>query len=252
MSNPNWSRTPKHLLRLECIDFLARDWSAGTFFEAGAGTGDITSRFLDRGLQGICYDLGEESRELLRRTFSDRQLQLKVVDNVDEVAEESCEYLFAFEVLEHIQEDLAALRDWSTKLKPYGKLMISVPAHQRKYGAEDEWVGHVRRYEKIDICRLLESAGFDHVVILNYGFPLGNLSRLASNLLHQKRTSEVISETPEQRSVKSGVHRVSETNKLRFLSNVYLMWPFLLIQRLFYHLDIGDGYVVTARKRPEN
>ena len=158
--------------------------------------------------------------------------------------------LFAFEVLEHIQEDYAALRDWSAKLKPYGKLMISVPAHQRKYSAEDEWVGHVRRYEKNDIRRLLESAGFDHVVILNYGFPLGNLSRLVSNLLHRKRTSEVLYDTPEQRSIKSGTHRVSETNKLRFLSSAFLMWPFLLVQRLFFHLDLGDGYVVTARKRP--
>ena len=34
-----------------------------------------------------------KSRELLRRTFSDRHLQLKVVDNIDEVAEESCETL---------------------------------------------------------------------------------------------------------------------------------------------------------------
>ncbi len=252
MSNPNWSRTPKHVLRLACIDFLAKDWQAGTFFEAGAGTGDITSRFLDFGFQGICYDLGLESRELLRRTFSDRRSQLTVVDSVDAVAEESCEYLFAFEVLEHIQGDLEALRDWSAKLKPYGKLMISVPAHQRKYSAEDEWVGHVRRYEKIEICRLLESAGFDDVVILNYGFPLGNLSRFMSNLLHRNRTTDVLSDTPEQRSIKSGTHRISETNKLRFLSNTFLMWPFLLIQRLFYHFDLGDGYVVTARKRPGN
>ena len=66
----------------------------------------------------------------------------------------------AFEVLEHIEDDTAAVKEWSARLREHGWLMLSVPAYQDRYGAADELVGHFRRYDPEAITGLLAGCGF--------------------------------------------------------------------------------------------
>lgn len=68
-------------------------------------------------------------------------------------------------------------------LKPGGRVLISVPAHARKYGRSDLLVGHVRRYEKSGLLALLTDAGTGDVHIVNYGYLLTELTRRISNRL---------------------------------------------------------------------
>ena len=42
----------------------------------------------------------------------------------------------AFEVLEHIEDDHAAARDWVARLRPGGSLVVSTPAYQHRYGPQ--------------------------------------------------------------------------------------------------------------------
>ena len=55
--------------------------------------------------------------------------------------EDRFDLVCAFEVLEHIEDDQNALIQWTAHLRPGGWLLISVPAHQRRYAAADELVG---------------------------------------------------------------------------------------------------------------
>ena len=132
-----WSRTPKHIMRRSCIEHVIKAWRPSNFIEFGAGTGDITSIFLENGYLGTCYDLGEENREILRDNLSSYGKQLDVVDETESLTEKSYDYLFAFEVLEHINNDAQALTEWTKYLKKGGKVLISVPAHMRKYSKDD-------------------------------------------------------------------------------------------------------------------
>ncbi len=246
-----WSRTPKHILRTECIKSAVATWQAGSFVEFGAGTGDITNYFLESGFHGKCYDLGEENRSILRSNLAHHEGKVEVVDDPALLPNESFDYLFAFEVLEHIVNDRDVLGEWTKKLKKGGGLLISVPAHQRKFSEEDDWVGHVRRYEKNELIDLLGGSGYKEVKILNYGFPLGNITRLVSKVLHRHKKAERSLDTPEERSIKSGVERISEANRFSFIFNSLLIRPFIGIQSLFFDRDWGDGYVVTATKRSD-
>ncbi len=63
-------------------------------------------------------------------------------------------------VLEHIEQDLAALQHLRPALVDQGKLLLLVPAIPALYGSVDEAVGHYRRYTKKTLSRLLEGAGF--------------------------------------------------------------------------------------------
>lgn len=243
------TKQPKLVLRESCIDDLSRDWPPGRFVEMGAGTGAMTKRFLDRGFSGACHDIGEDSRAMMRANLGRYAGRIEVVDDLGALPPRSFDYLFAFEVLEHIERDAEALAQWTGALKTGGRLLVSVPAHSRKYGRSDELVGHVRRYEKRELRSLLESAGFDGIRIVNYGFPVTELTRRFSNfLVRGDRSYDALN--PEQRSVLSAQAKPRAINRwLRIFNAGALIQPFRIVQRWFYGADLGDGYVATATRR---
>jgi SAM-dependent methyltransferase len=242
-------KQPKLVLRERCVADLTRTWSPGRFFEAGAGTGHMSSLFLDRGFTGIAHDLGDTSRALMRDRFREAGERMRVVDGLDEVQDGSIDYLLAFEVLEHIDEDARALSAWAKKLRTGGKVVISVPAHQRKYGASDAMVGHVRRYERAQMTELLEVAGFEDIRIVNYGWPITELTRYVSNRLVSGREDAFGGLSPEQRSIRSAQARPKVIDRVLRVAGGSVFTPFALLQRLFYRADLGDGIVAVAKRR---
>jgi SAM-dependent methyltransferase len=242
------AKQPKLVLREACVHDASRDWAPGAFLEMGAGTGQMTQLFLERGFHGACYDLGADSRRMARDRLAGYGERIAVVDDVAALAPASFDYLFAFEVLEHIEDDAAALAAWSRFVRPGGRALVSVPAHARKYGRSDELVGHVRRYEKRQLRALLEQAGFDDVRIVNYGFPITELTRTVSNrLVKADRSYDNLS--PTERSIRSAQAKPRAVKRVLSLFSGNLVLPFVVVQRWFYGMDLGDGYVATAVRR---
>jgi SAM-dependent methyltransferase len=64
-------------------------------------------------------------------------------------------------VLEHVADDRRALRRLHDVLAPGGRLLLLVPAHRRLHGSIDRAIGHVRRYERVDLEARLREAGFE-------------------------------------------------------------------------------------------
>jgi len=243
-----WSRSPKHILRMHCLLDILKDVNPVNFLEIGAGTGDFTQIFLEKGIFGTCYDLGEENRQILKKNLISYKETVQIVDSLAEIENKKFGSLFAFEVLEHIEDDTEALQLWTNYLSDGGLLLLSVPAHMRKYSDEDKRVGHIRRYEKNSLHNMVSSAGFENIKITNYGYPLGNLTRYISMLFAARDYKNDEALSMQERSIKSGVERVELVNKLSFLFNEVTLAPFLWTQRLFYNLDLGDGYVLSATK----
>ena len=71
---------------------------------------------------------------------------------------ESFDLVCAFEVLEHIENDRAALLTWRNRVREGGWLLLSVPAHQCRFGPHDRLVGHFRRYDREGMNELLTQA----------------------------------------------------------------------------------------------
>lgn len=241
------AKQPKLVLRESCVHDVSKNWVPGKFVEMGAGTGGMTRLFLDRGFFGACHDLGADSREMMRGNLSAYQGNIRVVESLEELEKKAYDYLLAFEVLEHIQDDLNVLTEWAEYVKPGGKLLLSVPAHQKKYGKSDELVGHVRRYEKDQLRSLISSAGFEDICIVNYGYPITELTRRFSNFLvrGEKDYDEL---SAEQRSIRSAQMKPKKINSWLKIFSGQLVTPFCSIQRWFYNVDLGDGYVATAVK----
>ena len=91
----------------------------------------------------------------------------------------------ALDVIEHIPDDKGALEGIARVLKPGGKLVMTVPAHQWMWSAHDVVNHHQRRYSKSGLKRLIEGSPLklDSIGYLNsLLFPVAMAQRLASKI----------------------------------------------------------------------
>ncbi len=63
------------------------------------------------------------------------------------------------DVVEHIEDDVAALQAMRARLAPGGKILITVPAHQWMWSAHDLVNHHHRRYSKTTLVKAIDAAG---------------------------------------------------------------------------------------------
>ena len=73
----------------------------------------------------------------------------------------SCDLVCALDVLEHLDDDRAALAEIHRILAPHGALFFSVPAHPWMWGRQDVLAEHRRRYRRRELAARLLAAGFD-------------------------------------------------------------------------------------------
>lgn len=93
----------------------------------------------------------------------------------------------AFEVIEHIQDDVAALTAWTDYVKPGGIVLLSTPAFAHRYGPSDAMVGHYRRYDPSELDALFTSSGLVDPTTVVYGAGLGHALENARNVLGARR-----------------------------------------------------------------
>lgn len=67
--------------------------------------------------------------------------------------------VIASDVLEHIEDEARALREWVRVLKPGGQLLVFVPAHAYLWSEHDVVNHHFRRYSRRELVAALEGAG---------------------------------------------------------------------------------------------
>ncbi len=139
----------------------------GTVVEVGAGIGTFTGRLLDGGVEQLlaiepdpgCADILEArfasdprvacARELL----PDAPSLARWAGRVDLVV---CQ-----NVLEHIEDHVAATVSMAAALRPGGRLALLVPAHPRLYGSLDLAYGHWRRYTPSMVREIIDHAGLE-------------------------------------------------------------------------------------------
>lgn len=129
--------------------------------EVGAGTGEFAAHLtgLDR---HVLTDVDPDAVEYLAQRFAHRpevETRLLDLDGSAPSLHRSVETVLAINVLEHIEDDVAALRALSEHAVPGGTIVLWVPGYQQLYGDFDRRVGHFRRYTPRTLRDAFEAAG---------------------------------------------------------------------------------------------
>jgi SAM-dependent methyltransferase len=133
--------------------------------EIGCGHGNFTNLLLDCATDFVgATDLDASSLTIVRdRSGDDIRLKTKLHDVCEPVDDELRDWradtIVSVNVLEHIQDDLLALRHMGEILVPGGRVLLIVPAHPWAYGTMDRCLGHYRRYTAASLRRLFREAG---------------------------------------------------------------------------------------------
>lgn len=139
---------------------LARPALRGPILEIGAGYGTFTAAFAD--VASVhAVEPGALGSAVLRERFGD-DARVSVTTGVIDDLPPGPAYGSAvmINVLEHIEDDVAALQAVRSRLLPGGGIAIWVPAFQLLYSDFDRDLGHHRRYRKAELRRVAERAGF--------------------------------------------------------------------------------------------
>ncbi len=151
--------------------------------EVGAGIGETTHSLCD-GTQNswLCVEPDEKLlNELILKKESGYlpsfiEVLLGTLDNLD--TDKKFDAIIYIDVIEHIEKDNAELQKASSFLKPGGKLIVLVPAHNFLFSEFDKSIGHFRRYNK---KMLLEAAPKElYIKDLRYLDSVGLFASLAN------------------------------------------------------------------------
>ncbi len=156
---------------------LVRPHLGGRALEIGFGYGQYTRQMAGLVEELVAVDLDPAC--LTAQSDLPANVRLQLANLADQafaaqVGEQAYQTAVCLNVLEHLEDDLAALRSLHACLQPGGRLALVVPAHPALYGPMDRMAGHFRRYTRAALRRQLETAGF-HVLALRYINPLGGL-----------------------------------------------------------------------------
>ena len=100
----------------------------------------------------------------------------------------SVDIIFCSEVLEHIDDHKKAINEMYRVLKNNGELILTIPVYKKYWGFDDEFVGHIRRFEPNDLTYDLEGPGFRIIEEKPIGSLLERiLTKIIVKIFHRKK-----------------------------------------------------------------
>lgn len=154
---PSETEGPHHTLGLEVMSDAVRyrrylldllePHLGPAVLEVGSGLGDLAE-----GLDGyerlVVTDVDPDCLAELSRRFGGRpDVEVETFDlRQDRRVTSPVDSVLAVNVLEHIEDDVTALRRMTAQVVPGGTVVLFVPAYPSLYGPHDRAAGHVRRY----------------------------------------------------------------------------------------------------------
>ena len=155
-----------YVIRNERIYAMLRafepDLRRKSMLELGCGNGNVIGYLWEHGLTNCSgWDLNSYALDLARQRYPSITFQEK--NFLEEKPESRYEILGLFDLLEHLPNDVNVLKVIRRLVKPRGRIILTVPAHQWLWSAYDDFYGHIRRYSKSQMVSALEQAGYSNI-----------------------------------------------------------------------------------------
>lgn len=235
--------TPRAALRWPLIKQGMKRTRPVTTLEIGAGQGAMGARLARLTPSFLAVEPDVTSYGVAKERIEARGGTVRNCLSDDLEDGTTFDMVCAFEVLEHLEDDEAALASWAEKVRPGGHLMLSVPAWQHMFGKWDKAVGHYRRYSPDELGDKLRAAGFEPVKIGLYGWPLAFLLEAIRNRVADG--SAQLEDSADVQTAHSG-RWMQPSKRLSDIVITVGIFPFQVLQRLVP--GKGNGIVSLARR----
>ncbi|MGH3351050.1 MAG: class I SAM-dependent methyltransferase [Nocardioides sp.] len=207
------------------------------FVDVGGGNGFVALMVQELGHHVVMIEPGEAGARFARDRGVADIVQSSIVDL--DVTPNSVGGIGLFDVLEHIDHDVDALRRMGEMLTDDGRIYLTVPAHRALWSSIDVQAGHFRRYTRRTLSRTLELAGLDVDFVSYYFWPLPAPMFLLRCL-------------PERLKLRKGESRAARVSREHEQDNRLVERALSYELRRFSagrSIPIGASCVAVARKR---
>ena len=141
-----------------------RPWLNGRIMEIGTGIGTISKLIFDDADQLVLVEPSSHLTDYLPSSITKSKkvsiYNQTLEQRLPQMTNQSCDTIIMVNVLEHIEDDGAAIKALHRVLKPGGHLLLFVPALQYLYSELDREHGHFRRYHLAPLEYKLNVHGF--------------------------------------------------------------------------------------------
>ncbi len=234
---------------LYCLDrFIGQHGLASPFLEIGCGRGEVSAHLARKGWQGTAIDFSDAAIAEARVTLAPYP-EIAVRNQPLVEVTGAWNTIILWDVLEHIDDDAAALRAIERLLCPGGRLLIAVPSNPREWRWDDDFYGHYRRYSVDDLTRRLTGAGLTPEVFWDFTFPVFWAMRRVYTRLKRATPAELDKEAATKASATRNAWEVPVVSQL--LDRTAALWlPLYWLQfRLFRGATaMGHEFFALARK----
>lgn len=188
---------------LYCLDKIIDSYGIeAPFLDVGCGVGDVSVHLAKKGFSGIALDMSDQAFKAAKNNL--QQFNDVTVENMSLFEMEgSFKTLLAMDVIEHIENDTDAFNKIASLIEPQGHLILSVPTNPREWRWDDDFYGHVRRYDKKQLSDKLISCGFEVVEVLDFTFPVFWMMRRMYTRI--KKTPEITHDDALDRTKESSL-----------------------------------------------
>jgi hypothetical protein len=149
----------------------------------GAGLGTMAMICQVRGMTPDCMEINDRLRDVVAHRGFQAYPSLEAIP-------QKYDGIYSANVLEHIEEDVATLKQLAAALTDDGILTLYIPAFMILYSDFDQNLGHHRRYGKQEIVDKLRCAGFE-IKECHYVDCLGFFAWLAAKYLGHKKNLQL-------------------------------------------------------------
>jgi ubiquinone/menaquinone biosynthesis C-methylase UbiE len=148
-------------LKQNLFSYRFRKWkiarhvpATGRILDIGSGTAPVSPDLA----RTVVADISEEAMKKVDAVS-------KVVTSITEMSFDAASFdcILCSEVLEHIPDDEKAISELRRVLRRGGVLVATVPFQKRYWAEDDEYVGHLRRYDPGELEQKLRTGGFRSV-----------------------------------------------------------------------------------------
>jgi glycosyltransferase involved in cell wall biosynthesis len=153
---------------------VIRPYVGQRVLEIGAGIGNMSVHLMPRSVYWAT-DVKPEYLDYLETMQTTRPYMRVGYANAMEPdsfpAGESFDTVVCLNVVEHVEDDVGALRNIWNALEPGGRAVILVPNGPNLYGSLDKVLGHCRRYTTEQLVAVSREAGFHVEEVLKFNRP---------------------------------------------------------------------------------